>query len=398
MISVSEAEQHILSRLYSPSKERVALEQSAGRVLAQDVRADRDFPPFDRVMMDGIAIRYSDFSTGVRCFTIEGLLAAGQPSRPIAQRDHCLEIMTGAVMSTNADVVIRYEDVEITGDKATVQVDAVKPGQNIHFQGSDRKKGDLLIPMNRCISAAELGVMATVGLSTVEVWSKPRVLIVSTGDELVEVDETPEPFQIRKSNVHTLQALCMSLGLSTTLVHVADTPDLIESQLRENLSHCEVILLSGGVSKGKLDFVPEVLQKLGITGHFHGVKQRPGKPFWFGTGESHWVFAFPGNPVSTYMCAIRYFSKWLRRSLFQNDVLIRARLGEDFRFMPDLQYFLQVKLEFKGAELVATPVPGQGSGDLSNLTEADGFMELPAERSTFEEGEIFPTFIYRSIW
>jgi len=391
MISVEEATQLVNSSHWNPVVESVLLDQCNGRVLAKDVLADRDFPPFDRVMMDGIAIRKSDFDEGIRDFNIKGLLAAGSPTVELETGPNCLEIMTGAVMAQNANVVIRYEDVELNDGVAKVIVDEVKANQNIHARGTDRKENNLIIPANTLLGAPEIGALATVGLASVSVYSKPRILIISTGDELVEVDESPLPYQIRKSNVHLLESMCRNLGLEPKRLHLDDQLDEIINSLRHEFCEADIVLLSGGVSKGKLDFLPEALEKLGVKKLFHKVKQRPGKPFWFGRKGTMTVFAFPGNPASTFMCATRYFIPWIRTSMKMATVKHYAILEEAFTFKPELQYFLQCKMSSRSdGSTYALPMPGKGSGDLANLVDSDCFLELPAERSKFEIGEVFP--------
>lgn len=398
MTSVQEATDIVMSELWEPQLERVPLSEATGRVLAEDILADRDFPPFDRVMMDGIAIRSVDFEAGTREFKVQGLLPAGSPAMTLENGPNCLEIMTGAVMALNADVVVRYEDVEIIEGRAKVNVDSVIKGRNIHVQGSDRSKGSLLIAKHKMISDAEIGILSTVGVDEVLVLTTPRVLIVSTGDELVDIEDTPLPHQIRKSNVHMLVSLCSSLGIRSRRLHLTDDLDGITESLRKEIEMADVILLSGGVSKGKLDFLPEALEKLGIEKRFHRLKQRPGKPFWFGKNHQVTVFAFPGNPVSTYMCAKRYFEPWVREAMKMTSLPLTAQLTSEFTFKPELQYFLQCKVAVNDEGILqATPVPGQGSGDLANLVEADGFLELPAERTNFESGQSFRYWPYRKL-
>ncbi len=397
MISVKEANQIIISTLYNPKTISCPFDKSLGKVLAEDVFADRNFPPFDRVMMDGIAINYQSYAQGQRIFPIEDLQAAGQEMKRLSNPENCLEIMTGATLSENCDTVIRYEDVLVADGNATVNVETINKGDHIHREGTDRLKSSLILAKGKKISAAEVGIFATVGKAEVKVLSEPRVLIVSTGDELVDIDQIPLPHQIRKSNVHALKAMCAHLGLKADLLHVADKSDEIKAQLSAKLAEYDVLLLSGGVSMGKLDFVPEALTALGIEKLFHKVLQRPGKPFWFGQGNGVTVFAFPGNPVSTFMCGWRYFAPWLATSLKQEVKTSYAVLGETFSFKPALTYFLQVRTSYtEEGKIEATPIPGQGSGDLANLVETDAFIELPAERNTFEKGEVFPIYSFRS--
>ena len=397
MISVNEANQIILSTLFSPLPVSVAFDDAHGKILNEDIFADRSFPPFDRVMMDGIAINHSAYAQGKRTFTIEDLQAAGQIKKTLNNQDSCLEIMTGAVLTENCDTVIRYEDVVIENGAATIQVETIKLGDHIHREGTDRTQGTLILEKGRRISSAEIGLFATVGMASVQVLSEPKVLIVSTGDELVEVSAAPLPHQIRKSNVHALKAMCSELGLQADLLHVTDQQTEIKTELTARLSQYDAILLSGGVSMGKLDFVPGVLNEMGIEKLFHKVKQRPGKPFWFGQGKGVTVFAFPGNPVSTYMCGWRYFVPWLNASLGQEIRKSYAVLTQPFSFKPQLTYFLQVQTnKSANGNIEAIPIPGQGSGDLANLVETDAFMELPSERDTFEKGEVFPIYSFRS--
>jgi molybdopterin molybdotransferase len=397
VISVNEANRIIISTLYNPTILSCPFDQSLGKVLAQDIFADRNFPPFDRVMMDGIAINYQSYSQGQRVFPIEDLQAAGQEMKRLSDTSNCLEIMTGATLSENCDTVIRYEDVDIQDGKAKVNVETIKKGDHIHREGTDRLKSSLILSKGKKISAAEVGIFATVGQSEVKVLSEPRILIVSTGDELVDIDQVPLPHQIRKSNVHALKAMCANLGLKADLLHVADKSDEIKAQLAAKIAEYDVLLLSGGVSMGKLDFVPEALTSLGIEKLFHKVLQRPGKPFWFGQGNGVTVFAFPGNPVSTFMCGWRYFVPWLTTSMKQEVKTSYAVLAEPFSFKPALTYFLQVRTSYSPeGKIEATPIPGQGSGDLANLVETDAFIELPAERNTFEKGEVFPIYSFRS--
>lgn len=396
MISVEEALQTILDNTQDFGVEEIPFLESIGRVLKEDIVADRDFPPFHRVAMDGIAINHRYFEYGVRDFKIEGVQPAGSPQEAMVNATHCYEVMTGAVLPENTDTVIRYEDVEIETLMATVKLDTLEKGKNIHTQGKDRKQGDLLIPKNRMITAAEIGVIATVGKATVKVAKVPKIIIVSTGDELVEVHETPEAHQIRRSNAFTLVSLLQKWNIKAETAHITDDKEALRDKIANYLNEYDALLFSGAVSKGKFDFLPEVLDELGVEKLFHRVAQRPGKPFWFGSKEGKSVFAFPGNPISTYVNCLAYFYPWFAKSTgceLKEEVVI---LGEDVIFKPELTYFLQVKIEIKYGHLVAIPVKGNGSGDLASLTEADGFIQLPGEQTVFKKGETYPFIRYRS--
>ncbi len=397
MTTVEQATQIILQNTLAFGEEAVPLAKANGRILREDLAADRDFPPFDRVSMDGIAILFEAFAAGQRSFFIEGIQAAGAPQLVLTQKNNCLEVMTGAVLPQNADTVIRYEDLEIRDGQAVILIEDVQERQNVHGRGADRRQGEVIVKAGCKISPAEIGVAATVGKANLQVAISPKVAIISTGDELVEVGETPLPHQIRKSNVHTLAATLAGWGIEADLLHLLDDRAEIETTLAGCLKKYDALILSGGVSMGKFDFLPEAFKALGVRELFHKVSQRPGKPFWFGRGERTVVFALPGNPVSTFMCTHRYFQPWLRAGLglqpFENQYAV---LEEDFFFKPDLTYFLQVKLEWREDGVTgAWPVAGRGSGDLANLAEADAFLELPIGRQVFKKGEVFPLFFYR---
>ena len=396
LTTVREASNIILNNSINFGIEEVDFINSVGRVLKEDIVADRDFPPFNRVSMDGIVITSEAFNKGIRSFEIEGIQAAGSPQLTLKNADNCIEAMTGAMLPNNTDVVIQYELLEINDGVATVNLDAVKSFQNVHKKGLDRKKNDILIPKNTLISAAEIGVFATVGKSTVKVAKQPKVMIVSTGNELVEVSETPAEYQIRRSNVYTLVSLLEKLKIKADTAHILDDKKTLETKIAKFLKEYDVLIFSGAVSKGKFDFIPEVLNNLGVEKLFHKVKQRPGKPFWFGKKGTKTIFAFPGNPVSTFVSCLKYFYPWYNKSVglnFENK--LQAVLSEDFNFKPSLTYFLQVKLHEKDGKLIAKPIAGKGSGDLTNLVDSDAFLELPDDNSNFTKGQVFPLLTFR---
>lgn len=398
MISVKEATDIILQHSQDYGIEEVSLVEAVGRLLREDLIADRDFPPYDRVTMDGIAIKYATYAEGQRAFPIEGVIAAGDPKGTLEDATHCVEIMTGAVLPTGADIVVRYEDLAIENGVATVMTEAIKPIQNVHHQGTDRLKGSTIVSSGKLISPGEVGVAATVGKPTLQVAKLPKTAIISTGDELVDVFEQPLAHQIRRSNVYRLRASLKPFHIEADAYHLVDDQAVIEKELRRLLATYDVLLLSGGVSKGKFDFIPAALEALGVAKLFHKIKQRPGKPFWFGKAPSGTlVFALPGNPVSSFMCTQRYFFPWLRKSLGLDPFeLPTARLQQAITFKPDLTYLCQVAISYDQEEhLLARPTEGHGSGDLANLVDADAFMELPRGRNVFEAGECFPIFFYR---
>jgi len=396
MISVEEAKNIILNTTQNFGVEEIPFIKSVGRILKETIVADRDFPPFNRVSMDGIAIDFNVFQNGQRAFKIEAIQPAGSPQITLQNKENCLEVMTGAVLPNNTNVVIRYEDIVIKNGVASIQVNEVKELQNIHQKGKDRKSGDVLIDKNKVISAAEIGVLATVGKSNIKVAKLPKVMIISTGDELVKVTANPLPHQIRRSNVFTLVSLLERLNISSETEHITDDKPILKQKIVNYLKQFDVLLFSGAVSKGKFDFLPEVFTELGVEKLFHKVTQRPGKPFWFGQTENCKIFAFPGNPNSTFVNCLAYFYPWYYQSVGVEVQEETAILKEDVTFKPNLTYFLQVKLSDKFGHLLATPIQGNGSGDLASLVNADAFIQLPkTEKSLFKQGENFPIIRYR---
>ena len=395
MISVAQALQTVLNSSHNYGVEEIPFLKSMGRILKEEIVADRDFPPFNRVCMDGIAIDYQQFKNGRRVFKIEGIQAAG--SRQITLKDpkNCIEVMTGAILPNHTNTVIRYEDVTLEDGIATVNIDLIKEGQNSHNKGKDRKVNDLLITQNTKISAAEMGVLATVGKSVVKVAKQPKVMIVSTGDELVGVDQIPLEYQIRRSNVFTLVSLLERLNIPSETSHISDDKLIIKSKIESYLHEYDVVLFSGAVSKGKYDFLPEIFEELKVYKKFHKVMQRPGKPFYFGKTDTCTVFGFPGNPISTFVNCLAYFYPWYHRSVGLEIIQETAILGEDVSFVPNLDYFLQVALENKSGNLVAIPVAANGSGDLASLANTDAFIQLPKDTTEFKKGEVYPILKYR---
>ena len=391
MISFKDAYKKVLDLYQDFGHEQVPLETAMGRVLAEDIVADRNFPPFNRATKDGIAINYDAVEKGNTSFKIEGVLAAGMPSQLLENTSNCLEIMTGAVVPGNADTVVMYEHLIIENGSATL-TKTPNRGQDIHLNGSDQKKGDLVLEKHSTISAAEIGVLAAVGKASIKVRTLPKVAIVSTGNELVEVEEIPLPHQIRKSNIHTLYAALSEEGIVPTKLHLPDEKASIKNALQNTLKEHNAVLLSGGVSKGKFDFLPQVLEELGVEKIFHGVFQRPGKPFWFGIQRdtNTVVFSFPGNPVSTFANYNVYFKDWLRRSLGLPQPKIDVILKEAVEVKGDFTLLLRVKLSFNRGHLVASLVKENGSGDLCSLVNTDGFIVLEPKIDAYEIGELVP--------
>jgi molybdopterin molybdotransferase len=389
MISVQKALNLIIEQERDFGTEEVSLLQSTGRILAEPLFADRDFPPYNRVMMDGIAINGEAFKSGARKFTIENIQAAGDRQKKLENNSNCLEVMTGAILPANTDVVIPYELCEIAEGIAIVNAETVATMQNVHLQGTDSKRGELLLEKWERITPAMIGIMASVGLSQVKVLRLPKITICSTGDELVDVSEQPEAHQVRRSNVYMLAAALSSEGIHADTVHLPDDPTRMITEIASLLNNNDVVLFSGAVSKGRFDYLPTVLQELGMQQVFHTVAQRPGKPFLFGTIKNTLIFGFPGNPVSTFVCYHQFFKQWLHQCMRSNNTKQFASLATDVHFKPALSYHMLVTISNTNSKIVATPVTGSTSGDVVTLTKAEGIITLPADRDYFKEGEVF---------
>ena len=392
MITVEEAEKIILEQAADYGAEIVPFEMSLGRVLAEDIKADRDLPPFNRVVMDGVAISFEAIENGISTFRVKATQAAGDEPVDIEEHAECIEIMTGAMLPASTDTVIRYEDLEMRAGLATLTTSAIRKGQNVHYKGKDKKQDDMVAGTGEVITPAIISLVASVGESELRVKKLPRVVILSTGNELVDVDQAPGPFQIRRSNNYTIAAVLKARGVNADMFHLPDDEAIIKEKVAFCLENYDVLLLTGGISMGKFDHIPRALAALNVSQLFHKVQQRPGKPFWFGKHDNgQLVFAFPGNPVATFMCLHRYFLPWLNASLgIKEKPQLRAVLNNRLSFSAPLKYFLQVKLFYNEyCQLMATPVEGNGSGDFANLADTDAFMELPLERNEFKRGEVF---------
>ena len=380
MISFEKAKELVLEHIQSYGDETVALNKALGRILAETIVADRDFPPFDRATKDGIAINFEAFAQN-EPLPIEGIAQAGSPQLELKNPKACIEVMTGAMVPKNTDTVVMYEHTVKENDSFTI-TKPIKKGQDIHYQASDMAKGAVLLTPGTKITASEIGILASVGKAIVQVKKLPKVAVISTGDELVGVDQNPMPYQIRKSNSHTLQSLLEDGKIDADLFHLHDELPVIKNKLEELLHKYEVLLLSGGVSKGKYDYLPEAFDQLGIEKVFHRVLQRPGKPFWFGKHQPSKtsVFSFPGNPVSTFVNYHLYFKPWLTLSLGREPREFTVILSDSFSNTTDLTLFVGVKITFEGGKLMAKMISTTGSGDLTGLSKVDGFVQIAPEQ------------------
>lgn len=397
LLNVSKAFKKVLKNRISFSTETIHIKESIGRILAESVKADRDFPPFDRVMADGIAIKYEAFKEGKREFKIAGMQVAGSMQQQLSVDTDCIEVMTGAVLPMAADTIVKAKDVVISNGYAKITVGQVEKGQLVHTQGYDCKRNDEVISKGTRISSAEVAIFAAVGKRMVEVLNQPRIAIISTGDELVEIDDLPAPHQIRKSNSYALQAALDQEGIPTDRFHLKYEREDIFNNLSSFFEEYDVIMISGGIYDGRKNLFQEVLAELKVKNFFHKVAQTPGHSTWFGKKDKSLVFGYPANSVSAFLCFYRYFLPWLRESQGQEYHEQKAVLAEDVTFESQYTYFLQVRLELdEKGNYLAHPEPGNGPGDITSLSRSDGFVELPGGQMSFKKGETYPLFRYRN--
>jgi molybdopterin molybdotransferase len=393
MITVTEAAQIINSVQANFGTELVDIGRCLGRVLAQNIVADRDFPPFDRVTMDGLALAFADIKNHTT-FEILGTQYAGQAAISIKKPGTCVEIMTGAVLPHGTDTVIRYEDCTIANQTAQLNITPTK-GQNIHRQGYDKQIGQLLIPAYTRIQPAHIAVLASVGAQRVCVHKPATVAIISSGNELVPINRLPLPQQIRRSNSYAIAALLQKYHAKTKLLHIADSLIGTQKALSKALEVNNIVIITGGVSMGKKDYLPQALANIGAQQLFYKVAQKPGKPLWFGVLGQKVIYALPGNPVSCFLNTVRYILPWLHLNLHGTQLAEQQAFAEaDIEIGNSLTNFVPACIYEKNGLQYAAITAGHGSGDFSNLTTANAFLEIPQGAKLIEKGTLLKVWYF----
>lgn len=380
MVSFKMALELLLQNTRQVGSERCRIEDANTRVLRENIVADRPFPAFDRVMMDGFALRLADWKYGCRNYRIGGTSPAGKPVLSLAESaGNCLEVMTGAPCPIGADVIIPVEEIVSRNANEVIFSESAAPvaGRFIHQSGSDAALGEVLLPIGRLLGAREVGIAASCGYAHLEVSCLPRITVIATGDELVPVDQFPEPYQIRQSNAHSLAVALTKAGYAPqSVLHMKDDVETARSALQVLLKTSDWIILTGAVSKGAHDFVPTLLTELGCQKIFHGIAQRPGKPagLWMGLAGQI-ILALPGNPVSAltglHALAIPALAASSGRLISTKR---RVVMDDTSGQLSDLTRHLPVTLREDGrAEAAAVG----NSGDFIGLIKSDGFITLP---------------------
>jgi molybdopterin molybdotransferase len=366
-----------------PETETVALASACDRVLADDVNADRDWPPAAKSIRDGFAVRSADTPGSLR---VAGEMRAGQSSSTEVRAGEAVEIMTGGLLPRGADAVVMVERVRREDGHVVVQ--AAAPGQFVNPQGSEAQQGQTLLSSGTRLDYASTALLAACGMSQVPVFRKPRVAVLATGDEIVDVSEIPAPHQVRNSNAYSLAAqVARAGGLAEILPVARDTHESTRHWIERGL-RADLLLLSGGVSAGKYDMVEPVLAELGAEFFFDRVLIQPGQPLVFGRACGKFFFGLPGNPGST-MVTFELFARAAVEILGGQAEprlpFLLARLTQRFHHKPGLTRFLPARLE-EGCML--TPLPWRGSSDIPGLARANVFLVASHERDSWNEGEV----------
>jgi molybdopterin molybdotransferase len=398
LLTPAEAEQLIGQNLRSLPIESLPLAQCTGAVLRENIYAERDQPPFDRVAMDGIALDSCALAGGARALRVQGMQAAGDPPQTLEAPGACIEVMTGAVLPIGCDAVVPVEQISVCGTEVRLASElTVAAWQNIHRRASDARQGALLLSVGARLTAPEIAIAASAGMARIRVASQPAVAVISSGNELIEPGEPILAHQVRRSNAYAIVAALKHRGFQRVADdHVRDDLQELTDRLRFHLDTHDVLILSGGVSMGRLDLVPRALSDLGVRTIFHKVAQRPGLPLWFGVATSGAaVFGLPGNPVSTLACVARYVLPALFTAMGETPhAAQKIALGAAVTVKQPLAFFMPARIETdEWGRAWASPCPTNGSGDFTSLAGTDGFVELPPGPNTYPKG--FVTRLHR---
>ena len=376
MQSIENALELILSNKQNFGTETISIHDCLDRVLAEDIYADRDYPPFNRATMDGYAIISQDINIGKNnLLKITDTIHAGEAKQFALESGNCIKIMTGAPVPQGANAVIRIEDTHINGHEIHFNVKQLKENQNIAIQGEDARKGDLLIKKGTKLNPNSISVLAVTGHAKLEVYKLPNIAIVSTGNEIVAVESVIQPHQIRDSNVHTLKNSLLNYCISAIQTALIVDDKIVLKNTLSELLDTDIIIISGGVSKGDADYVPEILKYLG--------------PLWFGKMPNGGVvFGLPGNPISVQVGYKVFIESFIRKCFDMEPIepLFLPLLGEKSKKSNFTEYFpCKLTHENKKSGLAINKM--NTSGDISTTNNSDGIAIHPSEKQTIEKGE-----------
>jgi molybdopterin molybdotransferase len=390
MISVEDVEKIIAAHLPAFPAVSIPLFQAAGCILREAVKADRPIPPFHRVAMDGVAIDFSAWEKGLRCFKVISGPGAGHPPPALPDEYQAVEVTTGAALPAGADCVIPQEIYSREADEIQAgSTAAAERGDNIQPAGTECTMGDIVLPPGVRLTPPRLAVAAAFGKTRLAVADFPKTAVISVGDELCPVSALPQAFQIRESNSWAIRAALSRVGIRECYTEIIpDELTVLKESIPRILQEYGLVIISGSASRGKFDYIPQVLAGAGVKTFFDCVRQKPGKPFHFGTsprGTS--VFVLPGNPVSALVCLYRYVLPALESAAGSKPSPFRALLAQEFRGTKPITYFVPVCV-VAGVDgpLTVTPVPLSGSGDYVRAGRSDGFVEVPPGHPVISAG------------
>lgn len=393
MISVEEALNQILEVIVPLGREKVSILDSIGRVIGEDIYANRNIPPRDNSAMDGYALRWEDtrgasISKPVILKVIEDIPAGTIPRKSIGSGESS-RIMTGAPIPDGANAVVRVEDTEKDGQRVKVFVKA-KEGQDIRPAGEDVREGELVISQGDVIRPAEIGMLAALGRSFISVYQRPLVAIVATGDELVDIDENPTPWQIISSNSYSIAAQIIDCGAVPLQIGIAkDKRDDLVAKFQAAL-RADIIVSSGGVSVGDYDLVKDVMKEVGNQMKFWQVAMRPGKPLAFGSMNGIPVFGLPGNPVSSMVSFEQFVRPSILKMMGHKNLfrrIVRATLKDNIAKKKGTRHFIRARVNYENGRYFATTTGEQGSGILMSMVVANGLIILPEYAASVKKGE-----------
>lgn len=384
LVTVEEALDIIRSSVQELSSERVAICDGRSRVLAKDVHAETALPPFDQSAMDGYAVKFSEMQAQMK---VNGFAPAGKRVVTVLGRQEAVRIFTGAMMPSEADTVIKQEDVNRDGENISFNPDSVKKGQNVRLEGEQINKGEIALVKGTMLNDGAIGYLSALGISSVEVVRLPKVSVIVTGNELKFAGEILGDGEIYESNSFALISALKAQGITDVVVRKAvDDPEVVRREVDQAMKESDVILITGGVSVGELDYTTRVLDEAGVQCRFHGVAQRPGKPLYFGMAEEKVIFGLPGNPASVLSCFCIYVIPALRvqQGAANANGLTRVVLpvSNSYRKPANLTCFLKGKIEGDHVRIL----PGQESFILSSFAEADCLVEAPSGTSEIQTG------------
>ena len=389
MISVQKAYDIVLDKTPVLGNEQVALQHTLKRILAEDIYSDINMPPFDRAMMDGYAVRAADTANAPVNLKNIGFIAAGSVADFELQAGECAKIMTGAPLPKGADAVRQVELVESVDGETVRILESVLPTQNISPFACEVAEGDKVLTSGSFINPAVIGLLASQGKTHVQVKRQPSIMILATGDELVEPAVKPKPGHIRNSNSYALAALCAQMGLQAELLGIArDTRESVRDKIKQGLQ-ADVLLISGGVSMGDLDFVPEIFKELNLAIHFEKVAIKPGKPTVFAGYENGIVFGLPGNPISgttIFEVLVKPALRKMQGYPTYHNQYVEAQLVRDFKNNSGREAFHPAKTWIENGRLFVEPLNTKGSADVASYTKCNALLNCPLESKELKAG------------